>query len=267
MDEVSQAYAEVTRQYAKMPGGSHIDIRTAHSVDDVIRFAQDSSVAFDNHRHDKSIGDRIRTTIGNNLGVMSTVVNNFTGAATTSFPPCAPVFTAFNYVVKAANSVKADHDTLDSFFTDVGSQLGNITIIKDAIKRIDQKQLSDAVGSIYAAALTASAFAIRYMKKNRVLKGLQALMSGSDKELAGAYAKLGVASMKLQEVVSLYTLSVAESGRLETREGFAQVQTGLDQLIKGRDSPVEKLKNYFGASFKGLKADGPSYKLLKGTGQ
>ena len=267
MDELSRANAEVKRQYAKIPGVFNLDIPPANSVDDVIRFAQYSNAAFDNHRHDKSIGDRIRTTIGNNLGVMSTVVNNFAGAATTSFPPCAPVFTAFNYVVKAANSVKADYDTLDSFFTDVGSQLGNITIIKDAIKSIGQKQLSDAVGSIYAAALTASAFAIRYMRKNRVLKGLKALMSGSDKELADAYAKLGVASKKLQEVVNMYTLNVAESGRLETREGFAQVQTGLDQLIKGKDSPVEKLKKYFGASFKGLKADAPSRKLLKGTGQ
>ena len=119
MSDINKALAEVQRQYAKMPGGAPVP--TAESVDDVILFLQGFSTAFDSHRHDKSMGDQIRSSIGSNLGVMSTVVNQFAGAATSAFPPCAPVFTAFNYVVMAAKSVKADYDTLDNFFTDVGS--------------------------------------------------------------------------------------------------------------------------------------------------
>ena len=271
-NNINKELAEVQRQYAKMPGGTPVP--AAESVDDVVQFSQGFSAAFGSHRHDKSMGDRIRSAIGNNLGVMSTVVNQFAGAATSAFPPCAPVFTAFNYVVMAAKTVKADYDTLENFFNDIGSQLGNITIIKDDIASTGIKQLADAVGSIYAAALTASAFAIKYMRKKRFVKGVQALISGNDKELAAAYADLGVASKKLHEVVSFATLDVAQRSRLESKEGFAHTKEGiahieqsLDVLAKGIENPLEKLKKRLGATFKALKADMQPRKLLKGTGQ
>ena len=237
----------------------------------MVSFAQGLNVAFDHQRHDNSLGDRIRSAIGNNLGVMSTVVNQFAGAAASAFPPCAPLSTAFNYVLMAAKAVKADYDMLSNFFSDVGSQLGNITIIRDVINSIDLKQLTDAVGSIYSAALTASAFAIKYIRKKLLIKGIQALLSGNDRELAGAYAKLSVASQKLHEVVSFVNLDVAQRNRLETRESFAHMEvvlrTGIEQVQTWRESLLEKLKKIFGASFNGFNADRQPRKLLKGSGQ
>ena len=50
---------------------------------------------------------------------------------------------------------------------------------------------------------------------------------------------------------------MAQRSRLESREGFAHIEQGLDVLAKGIESPLDKLK----------KCLGPSAKLLKGTGQ
>jgi len=137
MNEITTARAELERQYFKLAKRRTSPVPQANNVEDVAKFAQETLNAFDSRRHDKSLGDKIRTTIGNNLGVLSTVVNQFASAATSSFPPCAPVFTAFNYVVNAAAIVKADYNMLDSFFGDVGSQLGNISIIQNVLASIN----------------------------------------------------------------------------------------------------------------------------------
>lgn len=274
MDEIATARAELERQYSKFANRRTSPVPQANNVEDVAKFAQETINAFESRRYDKSLGDKIRTTIGNNLGVLSTVVNQFASAATSSFPPCAPVFTAFNYVVNAAAIVKADYNTLDIFFGDVGSQLGNISIIQNVLGSINLKQLSDAVTSIYAAALTASAIAIKYMRKGRFIQGLRGLILGNDKVLNDAYSRLSAASKKLREVVSFATLDVGERGRLENREGFANLGVymmtqfdQLNQLVTGGESPLSKLKKYFEVSFKELKIDQPSRILLSGTGQ
>lgn len=75
MDEIATARAELERQYSKFANRRTSPVPQANNVEDVAKFAQETFNAFESRRYDKSLGDKIRTTIGNNLGVLSTVVN------------------------------------------------------------------------------------------------------------------------------------------------------------------------------------------------
>ena len=242
--DLGSLYYEAELEYTNI-AHEPFGIALVQNIDDVKGYAERTAEQFDQKRHDGRLGDRIRTVIGNNIGTIQKVVNHFAGAATTGFPPCAPVFTAFNCVVNACIAVKADYDLLETFFSDVGKELSLIGVLEGSIDRINVKELITAIKGVFYTVLRVCAFAVAYVKKPRMLHGVKSLVWGKDEKLMGAYGDLGAACKRLTDVVGVATLAM--TARLDTRmeDGFRSMTNTLIERTSGALSVIGKLKALF----------------------
>ena len=245
--DLGDLYYEAELQYTTITG-EPFGISLVGNIDDVKAYAERAANQFEDKRHSGKLGDRIRSVIGNNIGTIQKVVDHFAGAATTAFPPCAPVFTAFNCVVGAIVAVKADFDLLETFFSDVGKELNVIGVLEGSIHRINIQELVAAIKDVFTTVLRVCAFAVKYIKKPRLLHGVRSIVLGKDSQLADAYDGLGTACKRLRDVVGVATLAMTARLDMRVEDGFKSVTNTVNTLIErtsGNVSAIGKLKALF----------------------
>ena len=242
--DLGELYYEAELQYTTITG-QPFGISLVQHIDDVKNVAQQAASQFDQKRHDGRLGDRLRTLVGNNIGTIQKVVNHFAGAATAGFPPCAPVFTAFNCVVGACVAVKADYDLLDTFFSDVGRQLNLIGVLEGNLNRINVQEPFASIKDVFIMVIRVCAFAVAYIKEKRLFHSAKSLVLGKDDKLAGAYSELGAACKRLSDIVGVATLAM--TARIDTRveDGFRNMTNTMNSLIEKTGGTLPKLKALF----------------------
>jgi len=198
----------------------------------------------------------------------------FAPSATAAFPPIAPVFVAFSTVVSAVTAVKADLDLLKAFFSDVGSELGTVSILEGSLKIINIQQLCTAVKAVFTATLRVCAFAVKLMRGKtwRLVMGAKTLFLGRNGRLADQYAALGAASKNLQDVISTSTLTITARVDVRVTEGFAKSEARetehfekLKDMISTKD-PIGKIREKLKTLPKPGKEVEPK-QPLEGTGE
>ncbi|KAI1167871.1 hypothetical protein F5B18DRAFT_334743 [Nemania serpens] len=203
--DVQSIWGAAVAQYEKLTG-VHLDhLKKPKTFDEIWSELSQTQSSFQNVRSNGGKYDKLRSKVARSLGPISLVGDIVAHATKAAYPPSEAIFAAVRYLISSANAVSGDYDTIESFFDELQTELNSLKILESQITLVPELEV--ALTEVFSSVLVLCGICVKYIRKKRLGKALQALASGRDADLKDAQEVFRQKVRKVHNIVRNATLS------------------------------------------------------------
>ncbi|KAI8725461.1 hypothetical protein NCS52_00117200 [Fusarium sp. LHS14.1] len=228
--EVGLMWKSAVARYEAISGVQVQQLAKAENVAMILKDIDDKEAKFTTHHHDGSKLDKFRTLVSQSLAPIQSIADIVAQATKTAYPPSEAIFAVVRYLISVSKSVSADYDKVAGFFEDLRSYLCRLKVLEGNVPPIPE--LKAVLVQVFTSILVLCAICTKYIRKKRVVKAFQTLISGEDADLKEAYDPFHKCVKREQDIVINAILVGVEQTKNDIRTTATDVKESL--VVAGR---------------------------------
>ena len=168
--ELQEMWFRAINKYCEDNHRNPRDFQNVRSIGELQNEQNDLVRGFAKFRHSGKPVDKLRHFVNQSSGIILSVGQQISAAASASFPPAAAIMTAFTWLMKGANDTSADYEMIESFFDIMHSFLERISLLEGKLSVIPK--YPNFLTRVFCSVLGLCSITSTYQRKGRFCTSL-----------------------------------------------------------------------------------------------